>query len=64
MVSFGGGSQRRSAQQVFELAAGGRVNLSDRNTGMPKEAIALGAAERIVPLRAIRGEIQRLRVGA
>jgi len=32
--------------------------------GMPKEAIALGAADRIVSLSAIPGEIQRLRAGA
>ena len=32
--------------------------------GMPKEAIALGAAEKIVPLSAIAAEIQHLRAGA
>jgi two-component system, chemotaxis family, protein-glutamate methylesterase/glutaminase len=32
--------------------------------GMPKEAIALGAADKIVPLSAIAAEIQQLRAGA
>ena len=32
--------------------------------GMPKEAIALGAADKIVPLSAIPAEIQQLRAGA
>ena len=32
--------------------------------GMPKEAIALGAADKILPLWAIPGEIQQLRAGA
>jgi two-component system chemotaxis response regulator CheB len=31
--------------------------------GMPKEAIALGAADKTVPLSAIPAEIQHLRVG-
>ena len=63
------GMGRDGAQGMQQLKSAGAVNLAQNEAtcivfGMPKEAIALGAADKIVPLSAIPAEIQQLRVGA
>jgi two-component system chemotaxis response regulator CheB len=57
------------ARGLLEMKKAGAATLAQNEAtcivfGMPKEAIALGAADRIVPLSAIPAEIQQLRVGA
>ncbi len=57
------------ARGLLEMKRAGATTLAQNEEtcvvfGMPKEAIALGAADRIVPLSAIPAEIQQLRVGA
>jgi two-component system chemotaxis response regulator CheB len=57
------------AHGLLEMKRAGAATLAQNEDtcivfGMPKEAIALGAADKIVPLSAIPVEIQNLRVGA
>ncbi len=57
------------ARGLLEMKRAGATTLAQNEEtcvvfGMPKEAIALGAADKIVPLSAIPVEIQQLRVGA
>jgi two-component system, chemotaxis family, protein-glutamate methylesterase/glutaminase len=57
------------ARGLLEMKKAGATTLAQNEEtcivfGMPKEAIALGAADKTVPLSAIPAEIQHLRVGA
>ena len=57
------------ARGLLEMKKAGAATLAQNEEtcvvfGMPKEAIALGAADKIVPLWAIPAEIQQLRAGA
>ena len=57
------------AHGLLEMKRAGAATLAQNEEtcvvfGMPKEAIALGAADKIVPLAAIPGEILQLRAGA
>jgi len=57
------------ARGLLEMKKAGAATLAQNEEtcvvfGMPKEAIALGAADKIVPLWAIPAEIQQLRSGA
>ena len=57
------------ARGLLEMKRAGAATLAQNEEtcivfGMPKEAIALGAAEKIVPLSAIPAEIRQLRAGA
>jgi two-component system chemotaxis response regulator CheB len=57
------------ARGLLEMKMAGAATLAQNEEtcvvfGMPKEAIALGAADKIVPLSAIPVEIQQLRAGA
>jgi two-component system chemotaxis response regulator CheB len=57
------------ARGLLEMKRAGAATLAQNEEtcvvfGMPKEAIALGAADKTVPLSAIPAEIQQLRVGA
>jgi two-component system chemotaxis response regulator CheB len=57
------------ARGLLEMKKAGAATLAQNEEtcivfGMPKEAIALGAADKVVPLSAIPAEIRQLRVGA
>ena len=57
------------ARGLLEMKRAGAATIAQNEEtcvvfGMPKEAIALGAADKTVPLRQIPAEIQQLRVGA
>jgi two-component system chemotaxis response regulator CheB len=56
------------ARGLLEMKRAGAATVAQNEEtcvvfGMPKEAIALGAADKIVPLSAIPAEIRQLRVG-
>jgi two-component system chemotaxis response regulator CheB len=56
------------ARGLLEMKRAGAATVAQNEEtcvvfGMPKEAIALGAADKIVPLSAIPNEIRQLRVG-